>query len=171
MHEMQGAAEWNIISNAGSGTSKGSETWTETRDTVGLSVGRPQGDAVSAFVPVGIPCLPDHPRSWGNIPPNGSGRMAKVFPASLAAGVQARDQDSQSDIPTRAFGSEASGHPATHPRRVVAAAPSSRTPQGQRGVQGQARAAVAAARSVPGGQQQGLHRVALGTTPGCTGFR
>lgn len=101
--------------------------------------------------------------------------MAKVLPASLATGVQARDQDSQSDVPTWAFESEASGHLAAHPRRAAAAAPSSPTHQGQRDVQGRAPAAVAAARSVPGGQQQGLHRsgseVALGAIPRCMGSR
>lgn len=91
-----------------SSTSKGSEAWRETRDTVGLSVGHPQEDAVSAFVPVGIPCIPEHPPSLGNFPSNRSGRLAKVFPASFATGVQARDQDSQSDVPTWALESEAS---------------------------------------------------------------
>lgn len=140
-----------------------------------LSVGCPRGDAVSAFAPAGVPCIPEHPLSLGDFPPNRSGRMAKVLPASLATGVQARDQDSQSDVPTWAFESEASGHLAAHPRRAAAAAPSSPTHQGQRGVQGRAPAAVAAARSVPGGQQRGLHRsgseVALGAIPRCMGSR
>lgn len=34
IHEVQGTAEWNVIPGAGSSTSKGSEAWIETRDTV-----------------------------------------------------------------------------------------------------------------------------------------
>lgn len=80
IRKVQPPAEWNVIPGAGNGTSEGSEAWTETRDTVGLGGGCPQGDAVSAFAPVRVPCIP------GDFPPNRSARMAKVFPASLATG-------------------------------------------------------------------------------------